>query len=765
MRTKFLSASLLCLGMLLAVTLNSSRAVSRQHLGPEAGMDSVLFHPNTDLNIGVPRLDGTIHIDGVLEEAEWTRAAKVGNFSEVEPGDNVKPAVETEVRLAYDAHALYVAFHCHDDPTAIRATFSDRDNFQADDIVFFVLDTFHNHQTAYQLGVNPYGLQVDILRNMDDEDVTYDLVWQSAGRMVEDGWVAEIAVPFKSLRFPDTDEQKWGFHCVRIRPRESYEQMSWAPLDRDNPCFLCQAGTLTGITDVKTGHNVELLPYGLSFQSGSLTRSEDPASFHDEDLDGDVGLNVKYGLSSDLTVDCSINPDFSQVESDAAQIDVNTTFALFYPEKRPFFLEGSDIFLSQIRAIYTRSINDPILAAKLTGRAGKTSIGYMVARDEHTPFILPLQEQSVYIGSHLSSVSNILRIKHSLREDSFIGLLATDRELDQGHNRLAGLDANIRFLPEYRLSVQALQAWTEEPQDTTFYSGDDSLMFDDGHRSAAFDGERFHGLGLAVTVQRTARHLNFRLSYESASPAFRADNGFLERTDFRTASAWAGLLFRPDGRLFDEIEPQVYGSWRYDHDGRFKEKWINAQLETTLKSQTEVSLGGLVVNDEQFRGKWLKSVLRGHISVSTAFSEFVSGGLRMEMGDFIDRYSDVPSVGYGYDASGELVLKFTSQFVVENSIERYRLTEERGGPEIFDEYVLRTKAMYQATRNLFTQLIGQYDSSENCWEIDPLVSYKINPFSAFYAGATHDFVDFDEPHGWSKTSRQFFMKFQYLFRL
>ena len=729
-----------------------------------------IFYPNTNREVFVPKTKGRIHIDGELDDEGWGQAVKIGNFSETEPGDNVEPSVDTEVRLTYDEHALYVAFHCYDDPTTIRATLSDRDQFKADDIIFIILDTFRNYQTAYQLGVNPYGLQVDIFRNLDDQDGTFDIVWHSAGQIVEDGWTAEVAIPFKSLRFPNKNEQEWGFNCIRLRPRESYEEMSWAPLDRDNPCFLCQAGILKGITGVSAGRNLEILPYTISFQAGSMRDSEDPtAPFENDDIDVDGGFNLKYGLTSDLTLDFAYEPDFSQVESDVAQIDINTTFALFYPEKRPFFLEGSDILSSQIHAVYTRTINDPILAVKMTGRVNKTSIGYILAKDDKTPIIVPLQEQSAFESSNVNSVSNIFRLKHDLWEDSFIGLMATNREMAGGYNRVAGIDASVRFLSDYRLSFQTLQSWTEEPSDTILFNGKDprnttvTLTFDEDQYTAAFDGERFKGLGLSADLSRSARHWNFQLSYNDLPPTFRAENGFVDRNDFRSIFVWTGLLFRPDTKLFDELYPRIVFDWRYDHNGTFKERWVAPEFEALFKTQTRVNIGGLVVNDEYFRGKWHEGVQRGWIRTNTNFSEYISGGIDFTLGKFIHRDSIL--VGYGHEFGVSTTLKFSSQLVVETVYEWNRLAKHRGGPQLFDDYILRNKVMYQFTRRLFLRLISQYNSIEDKLEVDPLISYKINPFTVFYAGSTYDIIHFNEPYGWTNADRQFFVKFQYFFRL
>ena len=513
------------------------------------------------------------------------------------------------------------------------------------------------------------------------------------------------------------------------------------------------------------GRNIEILPYGLSFQAGHLEDIEDPESpFHNDDIDGDVGFNVKYGLTSDLTLDLAYNPDFSQVESDVALIDINTTFALFYPEKRPFFLEGSDLFDSQIHAVYTRTINDPLVAAKLTGRMNRTSIGYILAKDERTPFIVPFQERSDFASSGVNSISHIVRLKHDVWEDSFVGLMATSRDAASGYNRLAGFDASIRFLSDYRLSLQALQSWTEEPDDTSVYAGEKGLIFDEDRYTGTFDGERFHGLGVSAALSRSARHFNFQLSYSELPPTFRADNGFVDRNDFRTLFAWTGLLFRPDSRLFDQMYPRVVFDWRYDHSGTFRERWVAPEIEMLFKTQTSVQIGGLLVNDEHFQGRWHKGVHRGWIRTNTNFSEIISGGVDIMLGDFIYR-GDSSFVGYGHEFDVNATVKFNSQFVVETTYEWDRLAERRGGSERFDGYIFRSKAIYQFTPRLFLRLITQYNSFDQEFEIDPLLSYKINPFTVFYVGSTVDIIDFKEPYGWTKTDRQFFIKFRYLWRL
>lgn len=373
-------------GVLLVVSTRVAYAQNRTESDrPEQ------FRPNSNLVIEALKISEPVSIDGVLEEPFWRLAQKLSNFSEVSPGDNEEPPVRTEAYVTYDDDNLYIGFICYDDdPAAIRATVCDRDRIFADDMVGIIIDTFRDMQNGYEFFINPHGIQADLRRIMNDEDLSYDVIWESAAVITLDGWTAEMAIPFRSIRFADSEEQRWGLHVIRVRPRNSRDQYSWAPISRDDVCLFCQAGLLTNIRGVKRGKNLEILPYAVSSESGALSDPDDPLSeFKNGGLDGNVGADVKYGITPGITLDLTYNPDFSQIETDAEQIDVNTTFALFYPEKRPFFLEGSDIFDTRIKAVYTRTINDPVAALKLTGKAKRYSVGYILGVDDHVTFTVP----------------------------------------------------------------------------------------------------------------------------------------------------------------------------------------------------------------------------------------------------------------------------------------------------------------------------------------------------------------------------------------
>ena len=418
---------------------------------------SGIFKPNIKPELDIPKLNpGKIKIDGIINEEVWKDAATAGNFTEISPGDNVMPEVKTEAKVFYDDENIYFAFICYEkDMTSVRASISDRDRMYSDDWVGPFINTYGDLKQGFETYVNPKGIQGDLLWSTNNEDSNFDIIYESEAKMYSDKWTAEMKIPFKSLRFPDKDEQIWRIHILRNRPRGSRQEIYWASVSRDDPNFMGQSGYLKGIKNVKRGTDIQILPYVLGNQINGLEDEYDPDSkYNHNGIQGEIGLSAKYGISSTLTLDATVNPDFSQVEADAPQININSPFALFYPEKRPFFLEGKDNFSTPINVAYTRSINNPITAVKLSGKAKKLDIGFISAYDEDTPFIVPLTFRSFFLSSNKNSVSNILRLKYDVGGENYIGAIISDREESSdsseafnftGYNRNYGIDGKLNF--------------------------------------------------------------------------------------------------------------------------------------------------------------------------------------------------------------------------------------------------------------------------------------------------------------------------------
>jgi hypothetical protein len=417
------------------------------------------FVPNVQPVLQIERARGPIELDGDLDDEGWVGAARATNFAVFYPDEGEKPPVESEVLVTYNDEYLYLGFIAHDDPSRIRASLRDRDEMWNDDYFGILLDTYGDASWAYFLFANPLGVQGDSRWSANaGEDARFDIIFYSEAKITDEGYQVEMAIPFKSLRFPDREVQEWRATFWRTWPRDSRAQHTWAGISRDDPCLPCQWGTLAGIQGVKSGGALELMPALIASQAGQIEDADDPSSgFSNEDPEAELSLFARYPFSSGLTTELALNPDFSQVESDVAQIDVNTTFALFFPERRPFFQEGSDLFQSYFQVLYTRQINDPLVTGKLIGRMGRTTLAYLGGLDENSPILLPFQERS-YVGMAGRSLSNVGRFQQTFWRDSYVGAILTDRRLEDnsGSGTTGGIDGRLRFLENYRIEYQAL---------------------------------------------------------------------------------------------------------------------------------------------------------------------------------------------------------------------------------------------------------------------------------------------------------------------
>lgn len=723
-----------------------------------------VYHPE----LKISRAAGPIKIDGDLSDPGWRGAARASHFFEHNPGNQTKPAVDTEAFITYDDNYLYVAFLCHDKPAEVRASFCERDKVFSDDLVFLTLDTYGEATHAYEIAVNPYGIPGDLLFSPAyGEDATYDMIYKSAGRITDQGWVAELAVPFSSLRFPDKSEQTWRVDFWRNRPRESRYQYSWAAYDRNEDCWPCQWGTVTGITGIKPSKGFELLPSVVAHESGSLG---DNGRLENGDVKGDFGLGVAYDVSSELKTEATVNPDFSQVESDVAQIDVNSTFALFYPEKRPFFQEGSDLFNTYFTPIYTRSINDPLVAGKMTWREGANSLAFLSGRDEHSVIILPFEERSEFVENG-KSYSNVLRFKRDLGKQSHLGLVATDRRFDDdGSGSLAGIDGQIRLSKSNSFRFQVLESHTTEVNNLALVpdSAFNATRFDGGKYTAGLDGESYWGHAFITGLNRNTSNFSASAHYYELSPTFRADNGFEPQNAYRCGSFETSYTRHFDKSPFlDYINWSADATRKWNFDDVKKDEWVDAGVEVKSRAaQTGVYLQ-YMASDELFQGIKFNGIWSTHANFNTTPSDALTLSGNVNYGHRIARYELVmgKQLDYGLTAN----IKPVDRLLLSTSYSYIRSDDVNTGERLFSQSVFWSRLSLQISRELSMRFVSQYNDRWKTWDFDPLVTYRINSLTMFYVGSTHTYQDFDRaedgPQGWTLADRQFFMKLQYLFQI
>src|SRR5580765_1969885 len=355
---------------------------------PKSGIDLPLEKKNP---VNLPKFERAPVIDGKLDDEVWKSATVLKDFYQVQPGDNIAPSKPTEVFLGRDAKFIYIAFHCYDEPDKVRATIAKRDNIFNDDYVGILFDTFNDGRKAYEFDFNPLGVQADGSWTDNGEDFNPDIVMESKGSVTSDGWVVEVAIPFKSLRYVAGKDKLWGAHFWRRIKRINNELDMWMPISRDNSSWLAQEGHLTGLDGISTERTLELIPSLTVSETGkrraTLSQAQlatgmvDPGRMVNEPIHLDPGLTGKYTITPNMTLDFAVNPDFAQIESDQLVVTANQRFPIFFPEKRPFFLEGIVIFNTQIAAVHTRTIVDPDFAVKLTGKINRNTFGLMVASD------------------------------------------------------------------------------------------------------------------------------------------------------------------------------------------------------------------------------------------------------------------------------------------------------------------------------------------------------------------------------------------------
>ncbi|MCI0707162.1 MAG: carbohydrate binding family 9 domain-containing protein [Ignavibacteriae bacterium] len=709
------------------------------------------------------RINGNIELTGRLTDPHWSLAPEIPLPYEVDPGENIPAPQRTIVKVLYNKEFLYVGYICYDtDMTKLRANVTDRDKMFDDDFAFIMIDTFGDKQRAYEFVVNPVGVQGDLLRTSNNEDETWDAIWYSAAAISDSLWTVEMAIPFKSIRFPAKQMQDWLFMAGRIYPRTSRAFLSWTPFDRNDPCFTCKSGMLEGIEDVESTSAFEALPYVVGLQSGALNNRQDPtSSFTNGDLRGRFGLGVKYFPNPGFVLDAVVNPDFSQVESDASQISVNSTFALFYPERRPFFLEGIDLFDTRISGFYSRMINNPVVAAKVTEKSGALAFGLLTAADRSSTFIIPGEEGSSFVNSDLDSYSTVARARYDLGNQSFIGGLGTARNTGSAYNYVGGVDWTYFFWEHYYFRGQALLSTTKEVNDPTLFNN--GRTFRNTDYNAAFNGETYTGSAIDIGLNYNSRDFNYGINYNEYTPTFHAYNGFVTSNDTRFITANSNYNYYPNGAVVDNGYVFFNGGLHFNHWGHRKERWIVLGTGMQMKAQTFWEIGGLALNEELFRGVYFPNVPRAFWYVQTRASGSLNVTFRGDIGEFIYR-SDTPEVGAGHNMTLSATIKPTGRFQLNLNYSRSELTSKATDQLLFDGYIARAVGIYQFSPEFFVRLIGEYNQFGKTFQFYPLVSYKLNPFTIFYAGSTHNLYDFENPHGVTQTERQFFVKLQYLWR-
>jgi hypothetical protein len=686
----------------------------------------------------IPEVTSKVKIDGIMDDEEWQGAKMLTLNYEVSPGENIAPPVKTEVAIAYGTKHLYVGFRAYDpEPEKIRAHVTDRDRFGNDDFVGIVLDTFNDSRLTHNFYCNPYGVQSDHISTIDQGATSWDAIWNSAGRINKEGYVVEMAIPFTSLRFQGKKgDQVWGIDAVRSYPRDVRFIIGLFPRDRSNNCYMCQADKMEGFSGAKPGNNIEFDPT----VSGVLTQERESfpdGKYVEKKKEVEPGLTFRWSFTPNLTLNAAVNPDFSHVEADVAQLDINTQFALYYPEKRPFFLEGSTIFQSRFLSVYTRTVADPEWGIKLTGKEGKHAIGFFTARDTITNLIIPSSQYSQLISLDMKNVSSALRYRLDLGRSSTIGLVVTDREGEDYYNRMGGVDFSLRFLKRNHLAFQYLASQTSYP---------DSVVNQFNQPEGKFTGGAFDFLYIHAT-----QNVYLHGHYQDVSPNFRMDVGFADQTGTRLYEAGARYTWRkPSGHWYTMLTAGGAYFLMNDYDDQLLRRNTRLFISYFGPLQSIVSIQGSFGRHNYFGNEFRNNTL--NVDLHVIPSAALSMGIVGNFGDQIDysnvragtRMQFIPFIQF--NMGRRLYLELQHVF------ERLKVD----GGRLYTANLSYFKGVYQFNRRTFLRVIMQYtnyqyNSDLYLFPMDPefkhlfsqvLFSYKINPQTVLFLGYSDDYYGF-----------------------
>ncbi|NIN71123.1 MAG: hypothetical protein GTO46_04135 [Gemmatimonadetes bacterium] len=703
-------------------------------------------------------------MDAVLDEPAWLDARVIDLPYESFPGDNLEPPVETECRITYDATNFYIGCRAFDpSPSEIRVHLADRDDrglIVQDDHIGVLLDTFNDQRRAFQFRVNAVGVQMDgIFSTEEDEDFSWDAIWNSAGRVSEDGYVVEVAIPLNSLRFQrGAEEQTWGLIVFRSYPRRVRHEIRSCYTDRDNTCLLCQANKLDGLEGIAPGHNLELAPTLTATRTD--TRDDQPVgAMQAGAIEAEPGLSIHWGVTPNIGLDGTLNPDFSHVEADAAQLELNKRFALFFPEKRQFFLEGSDFFVTPLQVVFTRTVADPLAGLKLTGKAGANAVGAFVTSDRINNLILPSNQTSVPTSIDQPVSGAVLRYRRDVGRASTFGLLYTDREAKNYHNRVVGLDGYWQISPSNTLSFQYVRTHTEYP---VGFAGEW------GQR-----GDSFAGYGFEAEFFHASRNWMAGLTYRDLGPDFRADFGFVPRVDIRFIDLGVGrLIWGRPGSWLSQLFFVMWFSRTENHDGNLTDQSIGfaGEYSGPLQSNLEFQI---TTKKELFDGN-IYALKTGHFSFSIRPSGQLNLWLSATIGDAIDyansREADNLQLSPGIGLSVGRHLRAS----ISHSLARLSLRGER----IFVENLLQLRVRYHLNIRAFVRLTIQYRNISRNTDlyleaVEPeterlftqlLFSYKLNPRAVFFIGYSDNHLGLGDV-SLRQMDRTFFFKIGYAWRI
>ncbi len=753
----------------------------------------------------IPRVSRAPRLDDFLQDKPREAELVIDDFRQYVPGDGTPASEKATAYLSYDEKNLYAVFVCHDASGQLRAHLSKREDVGQDDGVGIYLDTFQDHHRAYVFYSNPLGVQSDsIYTEGQSYDFSFDTVWKSEGRLTAEGYIVWLSIPFKSLRFSHAPEQTWGVALYRVILRKS-EYDYWPYITQRVEGITQQFQPVGGLNHVSPGRNMQFIPYGLLagdhfLNQPTLTSAGPPPAYMDT-FEHRAGLDAKFVAKDSLTFDVTLNPDFSQVESDDPQVTIDQRFAVFFPEKRPFFIENAGFFQTPVNLFFSRQIQDPQFGARMTGKAGDWTLGALVIDDRQ-----PGQGQTSGSEYDTRALDGVVRIAREFGKQSYIGAFASTRDFADTSNRIVSLDARLKLSPHWVTDFQATHSWTRQDLNLPQLCQQFNPPPQTGTSPA--NGSSQQGNSLYADISYTGRSFYFLSQYNDFSPGFCSELGFIPRVDIRQSYSLASYLWRPKIHPIVDFGPVASETIDWDHRDVLQD-WsaaLGLQLDLTRNSTFTVSRGEAYELFENIPFRKHSTSIYGTSALYkwlTLTARFTSGtGENYFPGGSLDPFlGNVKRMNLGF------TVRPSSRFRIDETGIYYRLGTRAGstpagfapGQSIFNNYLLRTKVNYQFSKELSLRVIVDYDatlansqllniqtnlggysggplSPTKQFPTDVLLTYLLHPGTAVYLGYNSGFSNlaldqsgptpsvFYQGSPTNRNSQLVFVKVSYLFR-
>jgi hypothetical protein len=749
----------------------------------------------------IPRVNRAPKVADFLENHPREAELTVTDFRQYTPGDGTPATESTTAYLSYDDKNLYAVFLCHDEAGAIRAHLAKREASDQDDGVGILLDTYRDFHRAYFFFSNPLGVQTDaIYTEGQGYDFSFDTLWDNAGRVMNDGYVVFFSIPFKSLRFSNAPEQTWGVALYRVILRKS-EYDYWPYVTQRVEGLTQQFAPVSGLEHVSPGRNIQLIPYGLLASDHFLNQpGGGPPGFIDK-FEHRAGLDAKFVAKDSLAFDVTLNPDFSQVESDDPQVTINQRFAVFFPEKRPFFIENAGFFMTPINLFFSRRIANPQFGSRMTGKLGKWTMGALIIDDRQPG------QNSTGSAYQTRAADEVLRVTREFGNQSYIGAFFSSRDFADTSNRVASMDARLKIAKNWVVDAQAVHSWTRQDLN----AGQNCLSFASSNSNIASQ----QGNALWVDTSYSSRHFSFSTNYNDFSPNFCTELGFVNRIDIRQNNAYGGYFWRPQKSRIVDFGPTASETVDWNHNGVLQDWQAALGFQVDLTKQTTIGINrgeafelfdgiGFRKHSTSFLAstqpyKWISFSARYTQGIGENFFPAVQPPPLPPLPLFPPFLGNTRRVNFGFTLRPSSRFRFDETYIYSRLGTRNGSTPPgfKPGQNIFNNHLMRSKLNYQFTKELSLRLILDYNATiantqlvdlqtnlgsfnggplapDKRFTTDVLFTYLLHPGTAVYVGYNNGFSDLTlqgipptvkvqgAPN--NSTTRLFFVKLSYLLR-